>query len=155
MREYEQDIRARHYFDFKAAIYAGLIVGILFLFLPRGIPWTSWGLPTEAMGRSLFGQDSTSAMFLTGTVQIVMAVAYTLIISMVIYRYRMLKAVLIGGLIGIGLYAVNYLFFRFLIPTPGNRSELTVFLTHLSFCFIAAGAYKGISIPKPKLKEHG
>ena len=153
MMEYEQDIRAKHHFDFKAAFYAGLVVGIIFLFVPRGIPWTSWGLPTEAMGRPLFAEDTTTAMFITGVVRIVMALAYTFIIAAVIYRLRMLKAVLIGGLIGLGLYGINYLIFRFLVPNAPTRSEFAVLITHLAFCVVTAGAYKGLSIPKPTEQE--
>lgn len=150
MMEQEQDIRAKHHLDFKAVLYAGLVVGVLFLFLPRGIPWNSIGLPTEAMGRPLFAQDTHTAMFITGIVQILMSLAYTFVVAAVIYRFRMFKAVIIGGVIGLGLYALNYLVFRYVVPTAPNKSEFAVLLTHLAFCFIVAGAYKGISVPPPK-----
>jgi len=153
MMEYEQDIRAKHHLDLKAVLYAGLAVGLLFLFLPRGIPWNSLGLPTEAMGRPLFAKDTIAAMFITGIVQLLMALGYTYVIAAIVYRFRTLKASILGGLIGIALYGVNYLTFRMILPDVPNRSEFAVFLTHLAFCFIATGAYKGFSTPQPQAKE--
>lgn len=153
MMEHEQDIRARDHLDMKAVLYAGLVVGILFLFLPRGIPWNSLGLPTEAMGRPLFAEDTTNAMIITGIVQILMALGYTFVVAAVVYRFRMMRAVVLGGLIGLLLYGLNYLVFQFVIPSAPNRSEAAVLLTHLAFCFIAAGAYKGISVPAPKERQ--
>ncbi|MBA4149598.1 MAG: hypothetical protein H0X66_15915 [Verrucomicrobia bacterium] len=153
MMEDEQDIRAKYHLNLKAALYAGLVVGVLFLFLPRGIPWNSLGLPTEAMGRPLFRTDSTTALFITGVVQMLMALGYTFIIAAVIYRFRTFKAVLLGGLIGLVLYAINYLVFRYIVPTAPNKSEFAVLITHVAFCFIAAGAYKGISVPVPKERQ--
>jgi hypothetical protein len=152
MRETEQDIRAKYRLNTRAVIYAGLVVGLLFLFLPRGIPWNSLGLPTEAMGRPLFSEDTITAMFITGVVQILLALGYTFVIASVVYRFRTLHAVLLGGLIGIGLYGLNYLIFQLLFNAP-TRSESAVFITHLAFCCMAAGAYKGFSTPRPRSKE--
>lgn len=152
MMEYDQDIRAKHHLDLRAVLYAGLVVGILFLFLPRGIPWNSIGLPTEAMGRPLFSEDTTNAMIITGIVQMLMALGYTFIVASIVYRFRTWKAVVLGGLIGLVLYAINYLVFRYVVPSAPNRSEAAVLITHLAFCFIAAGAYKGISTPTPAPK---
>ncbi len=148
MMEYEPDIRAKHHLNPKAALYAGFALGLLFLFLPRGIPWNSIGLPTEAMGRPLFPEDTTWAMFITGIVQIFMSLAYTFVIAAIVYRFRTMKAVILGGFIGIGLYVLNYGGVHFILPSVPNRSEFAVFLTHLAFSLMAAGAYKGLSTPK-------
>jgi hypothetical protein len=150
MISYEQDERARHHFDLKAALYAGLAVGCIFLFVAKGNPWSSPGIPTHAMGRRLFSVESSSNYFFIGVIQMVLSLCYAFIVSAIVYRMRAMTAIWSGAGIGLALYGLNYLVFRFLITNAPPASEVTVALTHVAFCMITAGAFKGLSVPKPR-----
>src|SRR5687767_5895176 len=134
MIDYEQDERARHHLNSKAVIYVGLAVGLIFLFVAKGSPWSSPGVPTHAMGRRLFGVESSFNYVLIGILQMVLAMCYAFIVSAVVYRMRALPGIWMGGLVGLVLYGCNYLVFRFLLTDAPPVSEVSVALTHVAFC---------------------
>lgn len=154
MRETEQDRRARNRFKPKAALYAGLALGLIFLLVPRGIPWNSTGMPTHLMGRTLFTEPGAGTYTIVALLQMVVAVCYAFIIGGIAYRLRTMHAILAGGAVGLGLYALNYVIFNFLLPDMPRSSEGNVAIAHLAFGLIAAGAYKGLAIPRvPRAAE--
>ncbi len=153
MVTYEQDERARHAVNFKAVLYTGLIVGGLFLLVPRGHPWASQSLPTHAMGRPLFGGDTAGVFMITGIVQMVLSLAYTFIVAAATFWMRTVPAIISGAIVGGLLYGINYVVFHFLVQNTPLATESTVVLTHVGFCMIAAGAYKGFSVPKPRRND--
>jgi hypothetical protein len=151
----EPEERARTRLRGKAVIYAGLSVGALFLFVAQGSPWTSLGVPMSVMGRVVFSPNLVGALFFTTILQLAMALLYTWVIASLVYRLQVMAAVAAAAFISLALYGANYLIFRVLLNgVPG--AEHTVLFTHLAFCMIAAGAYKGFSIPRvePKPQEH-
>jgi hypothetical protein len=148
MIEYEQDVRARQHFHSKAAIYTGLLLGAVFLLIARGIPWASLGMPTHVMGRPLFSDPGATQYLVTGIVQMIVAICYAFIISGIIFGLRTMQAILLGGVVGLGLYGLNYLVFNFLLTNAPPSSEGNALISHVAFGFIAAGAYKGFSVPK-------
>ena len=149
----EQDVESRHHVIWRAVFYAGLIVGVLFLAVPRGSPWNSIGLPSHAMGRPLFIEDTARVMIITGIVQMIMALCYTFIVAALTYWMRAMPAVFAGAGIGLLLYGINYLIFHFIPIEVPVANEATVALTHIAFCMIAAGAYKGFSAPRARTVE--
>jgi len=149
MIDYEQDERSRHHFSGKSVFYAGLAVGLIFLFVAKGNPWSSLGVPTHAMGRRLF-IDSGANHLLTGIIQMVLSLCYAFIVSAIVYRLKTPMAIVGGGVVGLILYAMNYLVFHFMLTDTPPVSEVTVALVHVAFCMIVAGAYKGLAIPKPR-----
>jgi hypothetical protein len=146
METYSEEVRTDHRrIDFKAALGAGLGVGLLFAVFPRGSPWAgvTFFSPT-VMGRSM-GEPGNS--FLAALLpHLALALGYAIIIGLAVHRLRRVKAVVAGGVVGVVLFLVNWLVFNFLVPDDTGR-ESVVFLTHLAFGLITAGAYKGLSKP--------
>ena len=150
LMDYEQDERARRHFDFKAALYAGLSVGVIFLFVAKGNPWTSLGLPTHLMGRPLFNEQNEGTYVLTGILQMVVSLCYAFIVSALCYRLKTPHAIWAGGAIGLILYGMNYLIFHSTLRNVPVTSEWIPAVVHIAFCMIVAGAYKGFAIPLPR-----
>lgn len=144
-----QDNAAARRFDSKAAFYAGLLAGGLFFFISRGgNPWASFGWPTHVMGRPFpEGLDATAFIMRTG-LQLVFSVVYSYVVAAVIFKLKPALAVGVGALMGLPLYGLNYLLFQF-APASAAGHEATALFTHLAFCMIVAGAYKGFSIERP------
>jgi hypothetical protein len=154
MQHYEQDDRARLRFNSKAALFAALAVGALFLFVARGNPWNSLGLPSHVMGRVLFSGDSSGSYFFSGVVHMVLALVYTFIVAGAVFRLRAAPAIFAGAVIGGVLYGLNYLLFRFVLTNTPASTESAVAFTHVAFCLIAAAAYKGFAVPRVVEEPH-
>ena len=128
------------------ALLSGLAVGVIFFFVSRGIPWFSAEIPDAAMGRALFsGVPGQGAFVEALALHFVLAVIYALLITAFIYRLDPFPATLTGGLIGLALYAINYLLFHFAFGFSGSN-ESAVAITHAAFGLAVAGAYKAISV---------
>jgi hypothetical protein len=139
----EEDHRERRWIDFKAALGAGLAVGLLIALFPRGSPWAgvSFFSPT-VMGRTM-GEPGSS--FLAALLpHLALSIGYAIIIGLVVGRLRRFKAVFAGAIVGCVLFFINWAVFNFLVQDGVGR-ESVVFFTHLAFGLMCAGAYKGLS----------
>jgi len=142
----QQDEAAKHSLRFDKAILAGLGVGLIFFFVSRGLPWFSAEIPDAAMGRPLFSGVPDSGTFLWALgVHFLLALGYALVIAAAVFRLSPLRAVLTGGLVGLGLYALNFIVFRYGMGYP-SVEELPIIVTHFAFALATAGAYKAFSV---------
>ena len=131
--------------DFKAALGAGLLIGLLLALFPRGSPWSGMTFfsPT-VMGRTV--TEPGGPFLLSLGAHLAPSVGYAIIIGLVVDKLRRVKAVIAGGIVGAVLFLINWAVFKFLV-TDGTASESIVLLTHIAFGLITAGAYKGLSKP--------
>ena len=131
--------------DFKAAMGAGLLIGLLIALFPRGSPWAGMTFfsPT-IMGRTV--TEPGGSFLLSLGAHLALSIGYAIIIGLVVDKLRRVKAVIAGGIVGAVLFLINWAVFNFLV-TDGTARETVVLLTHLAFGLIAAGAYKGLSKP--------
>lgn len=130
-------------FQSAPALGAGLIPGVVLLILPHASPWEGLTLFTPAiMGRQV---PASWGMNVSGVVVIHLALSllYGLIISFSVMHVRQLRALLVGGIAGLVLYAINLAIVSLWIPGLHN-DEMPVALTHLVFGLVAAGAYRGL-----------
>lgn len=144
-----QDERARQAFDFKAAVYASLAAGAVFLLFARGHPWASLGLPTHLMGRPLFVDASAGSFLITAVLHLAVSLVYGLAVAWSVFRLRTFSAIFAAAGVALFLYGLNYLAFHIVFTGVPPATESTVLVTHVAFCMIAAGAYKGFSVPRP------
>ena len=140
---YEEEHRRA--IDFKAAMGAGLLIGLLVALFPRGSPWsgTTFFSPT-VMGRTLI--EPGGSFLLSLFAHLALSIGYAIIIGLVVDKLRRVKAVIAGGIVGAVLFLVNWAVFNFLV-SDGTTRETVVLFTHLAFGLITAGAYKGLSKP--------
>ncbi|HWD93372.1 MAG TPA: hypothetical protein VG938_13600 [Verrucomicrobiae bacterium] len=128
---------------FVPAIAAGLIAGFVLLVLPHASPWEGLTSFTPAvLGRVI---PATWNVPILGVVimHLVLSLIYGFIVSLVVINIRELRAVFIGGLVGLVLYFLNLLVVSFCLPElRGN--EVSIFVTHVVFGLIAAGVYRGL-----------
>jgi len=131
------------HFQWIPAVAAGLIPGVVLLILPHATPWEGLTVFTPAIiGRQV---PASWGMNVFGVVVIHLALSlvYGLIISLSVMSARQMRALLVGGVVGLVLYALNLLVVSLWIP--GLRTdEVPVVLTHLVFGLVAAGAYRGL-----------
>lgn len=137
------DSPASVYFQWIPAVAAGLIPGVILLILPHASPWEGLTLFTPAiMGRQVpvsWGMNP----FGVAVVHLALSLVYGLIISLTLTNVRQLRALWVGGAVGLGLYALNLAIVSLWIPSL-HSDEVPVVLTHLVFGLVAAGAYRGL-----------
>ena len=131
--------------DFKAALGAGLAVGLLIAFFPSGSPWSgiTFFSPT-VMGRTM--GEPGSSFWAAMLPHLALAIGYAIIIGLAVQRLRQVKAVLAGAVVGCVLFLINWAVFKFLVADTAGRESVVLF-THLAFGLMCAGAYKGLSKP--------
>lgn len=130
------------------AVQAGLIVGAILYLVSRGIPWVGSSMiqPT-IMGREMAPSDEATGSIFFGylIVHLVVSVIYGLIIAPIVNGFKPITAGLIGGVVGIILYFLNYAAFGLLFESVPGQREWIAFAIHLAFGVITAETYKGLS----------
>src|SRR6478735_6072353 len=138
-----QEWRSRQRIDVAAVLKAAIAAGLIFFFLSGGSPWSTAGTMNAIMGRDLpFG------MFTLVALHFLLAVVYTFIMAAAIYRFRTPMAVPLGILVGMGLYAVNFVVYR-ASGLHQQSPEFRPVMVHLMFALFASLIYKATSVPKP------
>src|SRR5258705_961568 len=102
-----------------AAAVAGLIVGGLFFLFPRGIPWTSvTAFSATVMGRVM----PPEVPYLTAILaHLILSGGYGLVIGAVVNKLRPELALLMGAIVGFGLYLLNFAAVHFLFHWAYGR----------------------------------
>ena len=102
------------------------------------------------MGRDLKPEGVVDSYMsvITVVAQLLVSLVYGLVLAPLVTRFRGMWAVGLGGVIGLGLYLLNFVAFRFLLSDQWTGTELPVAVTHFVFGMLVAGAYKGLAARK-------
>ena len=140
-KQYEERVPLRGRFELKAAIASGLIAGGILYLLPQGIPWaglsSGWHV---VMGRPILHLGVMGTL----TMHIAVALIYALILAWITEKYRGLQAVLVGALVSLPIYLVNYAIISVAFPHLIG-GEGRVGAAHLLFSLFAVAVFKGIT----------
>lgn len=143
-----QEWRSRQQLSISAVLKAGLTCGILFFIMSGGSPWSTAGTMNMIMGRDIPVGSEAGRFWSLAFWHFILAILYTFLIGLVIYRLRTPTGVAIGVLVGMALYIANVFLFRGLGLTMQSPEFVTWFV-HLVFSLFAALLYKAFSLPKP------
>lgn len=142
--------------NWKSAIWAGIIAGIIFMMLemimvPLFMGGSPWGPPrliaAIIMGKGVlpppanfdFGMFVVAMLF-----HLVMSVIYAIIIAFIVKNMTLGKAVLVGAVIGLVIYFINFYVMTGIFPWFSNAHNWVTAFTHVSFGIGAAWAYIGL-----------
>ena len=142
--------------DWKAAIWSGIIAGVVFLSLEMvmvpvfggGSPWG----PPRMMAAIVLGEGvlPPPATFDLGVIMaamglhFVLSIVYAVVFSLVVNRLSLGPALALGGVGGLVLYLVNFYGFTALFPWFAMARNWISIFGHLVFGLVAAGAYVAI-----------
>jgi hypothetical protein len=131
------------HFQVMAALGAGIVAGIILLIVPRGSPWSSLTFFAPVIVGRVVPMNLGLAPGIVALIHMGLAIADGFIISLVVMHLTRIRAVLVGGLIGLVLYLINYGVVSAWFPgLQGN--EVSVVFTHFVFGLISAGVYRGL-----------
>lgn len=141
--------------DWKAAAWAGLIAGLVFVAAEMLLVWVAMGMspwaPPRMIAAMLLGKDvlPPPADFSLGIVAVAVAihlplsVIYGLIVGWMVHRLEMGTALLAGAVFGlVAVYLVNfYLIAPAFFPWFTEARNWVSIVAHIAFGMVAAGAY--------------
>jgi hypothetical protein len=125
------------------AIAAGLIAGVILLILPHGSPWARLTLFTPAIMGRIVPVSLGVSVFSIIVIHLGLSLIYGLIVSLMVITVREMRAVVVGGIVGLVLYCLNFGMVSLWIPALKGH-EVAVLVTHLVFGLIGAAAYRGL-----------
>lgn len=148
------NIRLRQVMDWRAAVFAGLIAGAIFLVslliiypvATGGSPW----ILLRMIAAVVLGQEaltpinapSGSVAVVAVLLHFVLSLLYTLIVAFVVHRWGVLLAVLVGGLIGLAIYLINVFTFTIFFDWFTLAREWPFLVVHIIFGAVAGGIYE-------------
>ena len=146
--------------NFSAAVYAGIVAGIL----ATAVQIALWSVFADALPAILFRDARFAAAIVMGpkvlpppasfdwTVMLVatlvhfaLSIAYGLALSALIGRFRTLPSMFAGAAFGLCLYGVNMYGFTAVFPWFQAARDSITLATHAAFGVAAAGIYKMLS----------
>lgn len=144
--------------DRKAAVYAGLIAGVVFMALELMMSWffpggSPWALPRMtaaiALGRGVLPPPATFDPGIVATgmvVHFVLSVVLGFVLAALLRNFKPGAAIPVGALFGLVVYLINYypvaaMFFPWF---EAARNWVSV-LNHIVFGAVLAGCYLGFA----------
>lgn len=143
----------------KAAIWAGVIAGAVFLILemvmvPLFLGGSPWAPPrmiaATAMGQGVLPPPATfnlGIFVVAAVVHFVLSILYAIIIAFIIFRMTIGPALLVGAAFGLVLYLVNFFILTGIFPWFANARNWVSVFAHVVFGLAAAWSYKALASP--------
>lgn len=153
----------RQAMDWKAAILAGLVAGIVFLIgllivftaVNEGSPWSLFRLTAAIiLGPDILPAPDTpdtfslAAVVVGLAVHLALSIAYAILLAFIIHRWGIVVGIVGGALFGVGLYVVHYFTFIRLFDWGWFYSFNTwhYVVAHALFGAVAGGVYELIEV---------
>lgn len=146
--------------DWRAAILAGLVSGILFLILQmvgRAIltGGSIWLVP-HYIAAIVLGPDTLPppapfdplVLLIAVLLNTVLSLIFTLILAAIIHEWQLLTGIIVGGMFGLALYAINYYSFSYFFPWFYPIRTWVDVVAHILFGMVAGGIYEYLEIER-------
>lgn len=149
--------KMRQVVDWSAAVWAGLISGIIFLVINMiltaiylGSPWIIVRLIASiVMGKTVLPPPATfdAPIFIVSlVVHIPLSIAFSCLLAIIFHRWGLLVGILGGALFGIALYLINFYTFTLIFPWFFPMRSWIMLLSHIIFGALAGGIYEGLEV---------
>jgi hypothetical protein len=143
--------------DWRAAVWAGVVSGAVFLILAMlltahyvGSPW----VVTRLVASVLLGQSvlPPPATFTIGTfvlalaVHFILSVGFACLIAYVLHRWGLIVGILGGALFGLALYVINFYSASYFFPWFLPMRSWIMAGSHVIFGALAGGIYEALEV---------
>lgn len=158
MADRETHPRMRQLVDWRAAVWAGLVSGIvvflLDLFLaPLIMGGNAWimtrFIASIAMGEGILAPPATfnaTAFVAAILVNFVISMGYALLIAYIVHRGGLLTGILGGAGLGLAIYGINFYTFTYFYPWLFPLCGWAMGVIHMIFGTLAGGVYEFLEV---------
>lgn len=142
--------------DWRAAVIAGLVAGVLtmllWVILISTVTGGSLWAPFHHIAAILLGEAALTPsqtlnpqIVLTGALlHLVLAVIYAVILAFIIHRWGLVVGIVGGALFGLALYIINYYTFSVFFPWFFPLRSWIALVGHVFFGAAAGGIYEAL-----------
>jgi len=152
-------IKMRQVVDWRAAVWAGVISGVVFLVINMlltkfyvGSPWVIVRLAASlVMGTRVVPPPATfdAAILLAAlAVHVPLSILFASIIAAILHRWGLLVGIVGGAIFGLALYAINFYTFSYFFPWFFPMRSWIMAVSHLIFGACAGGIYESLEVEK-------
>jgi hypothetical protein len=150
--------RLRQVVDWSAAVWAGVIAGIIFLILnvlvaPLFLGGNAWiALRYTAsilLGERVLPPPATFDLWVLIVALLVyfaMAIAFAVVLALIIHRWGMIVGIIGGALFGLALYFINFYTLTYFYPWFFAIQSWVLLLSHVIFGAVAGGVYESLEV---------
>jgi len=149
----QESFRIKQIVDWKAAVWAGLIAGVVFLVVGVILSAITLGSPTFMLRLSasiLLGADAVlpttgpaALILLVGVgIHLIVSILFAIVTAVIIYRWGIIVGFLGGALVGLAIYIINYYGTSLLLPWLYPMRNWMLLVSHVIFGAISGGIYE-------------
>lgn len=141
----------------KGVVWSGLIAGVVFMMLEMIMVWaflgnSPWGPPRMiaaiVMGRGVLPPPATfsiSIMMMAMAIHFMLSWVYALIYGWAFGGLKLGMAIVIGAVMGLVIYLVNFYGFTAIWPWFANARTWVSLFSHIMFGIVLAWSYQTIA----------
>lgn len=150
--------RMRQLVDWSAAVWAGLIAGLVFLLLnlflvPLFVGGNAWVvlrlLASIVLGEGALAPPATfdlSVLIVALITHFVLSILFALLLAYIIHRWGLIVGIVGGALFGLALYATNFYTLTLFFPWFFAMRSWPIVIAHIIFGAVAGGVYEALEV---------
>ena len=153
----QMKIKMRQVVDWSAAIWAGIVSGVIFLVINMiltaiyvGSPWVITRLIASiVMGEGVLPPPATfdPAIFVVSLIiHFLLSIIFACILAIILHRWGLLVGIIGGALFGLALYFINFYTFSIIFPWFFPMRSWIMVLSHIVFGVLAGGIYEALEV---------
>jgi len=151
-------VKMQQVMDWSAALWAGLIAGVVFYLInifivPLILGTSMWVIirlfASIFLGEPIFAPPATfefSALIVSFLSIFILSVGFTFIIAFVFHKWGLLIGILGGALFGLGFYLINFYSLSYFFPWFFALSSWPFVVSHIVFGAVAGGIYELLEV---------
>ncbi|MCI0454121.1 MAG: hypothetical protein L0Y68_03890 [Candidatus Dadabacteria bacterium] len=147
----------RQVVDWSAAVWAGVISGVVFLLISMllayvyiGSPWVITRLIASiVMGPDVLPPPATfdATIFIVSVIiNLILSIAFACILATIFHRWGLLVGIIGGALFGLALYLINFYTFSIIFPWFFLMKSWIMVISHVVFGALAGGIYEALEV---------
>jgi hypothetical protein len=149
----------RQVVDWNAALWAGLISGLVFLLVDillsaaiLGSPWVYLRIIASLiLGTAVLPPPATfdlSVFLVAVVIQVLLSLVYAGLLAVIIHRWGLIVGILGGALFGFAIYLINFYTLSFFFPWFYPYRSWIILWGHVLFGALAGGLYEALEVEK-------
>jgi len=150
--------KMRQVMDWSAALWAGVIAGVVFYLLnvfivPIILGGNMWVIirlfSSIFLGNDVLAPPATfdsSALLVSIITNLILSIGFSFLIAFVFHKWGLIVGMLGGATFGLGIYLVNFYFLSYFLPWFFALSSWPFVITHILFGAIAGGIYEILEV---------
>ncbi|MDQ3205688.1 MAG: hypothetical protein M3Q40_04130 [Pseudomonadota bacterium] len=145
----------------KAAVWAGVIAGLVFVMLEMMmvamfLGGSPWGPPRMiaaiAMGRDVLPPPATfdlTILMVAMAIHLVLSIILAFVFALIVKGRPLGTTVIIGAVFGLALYLINFYLMTAVFPWFAEARNWVSIFVHIVFGVVLGWVYAGFSRPRP------